>query len=972
MQLRKCDAVDVKERVVCHDETVGDVKVMASMEIDSGSDKEVCKKGVEFDCDMVKCVKEGNESASVDLTLSPNVECDKDANNGPVGIDEKCVGAVAFTYHKRGRKRKVLESPECNGDVGPKKMEVEKVGRMLRSRTKPPSSIVKVDDSKLKESVVGFKRQMEAECLDQTKLEKEVKESSKRTGGPQKKRKRLGRPPKVQGENKDTVKKPKPKGKDVKASSKVHNVQNKDELSESVDQTELEKEVNESSKRTGRPQKKQKVQGEKQDTVKKQKGKDVKASSKVHNVQNGDGSSETANDNKQTIKVSEENNADTTTEGTAKGRKTEQVKASKQERQLVRDQIVNMITKAGWTIEYRQRQERNYHDAVYVDLDGKTNWSITKAYFSLKKKIEGNTATKKEVSAFTPIPDEEIGVLFKTFSKVRSDKNTKKKKYKNKAKVVVIGEAPPKKKPGKKIKDGNKKKERRANKSSSKKGPKVTQKGKQNRKPRLLARSSKKGSDQEDDDALFSGKRNLISWMIDSGVIKPGGKLQHGEGKSRKELPEGTVSSDGIHCSCCDEIMDISKFVSHGGWKLDEALKNICYQSGPSLLTCLLESWKKEEESTSIKFNSVDALGEDPNDDTCNICGDGGDLICCDGCPSTFNQSCLDIQNFPSGDWHCIYCSCKFCGLADNDASQVDDSEDAPNSEMLTCSMCEQKFHDSCLHALCASKDEDADEDVVNVESSCLSFCGKKCRELYEQLQTYIDVKFELKDGYSMTLLKRSDLSQDSTLNDPLKVLCNSKLAVAFSVMDECFVPVMDERSGVNVIHNVVYNCGSNFTRLNFSGFCTAILERSGELIAAASIRIHGHQLAEMPFIGTRNMYRRQGMCRRLLDAIEDALGSLGVEELVIPAIPELFDTWTKVFGFKPLQKSRREATKSMSIIVFPGTDMLQKPLYKNQVADNNLSSVADDKPVECITVVNDDDEQKPAARHESEKPATS
>ncbi|GJS32351.1 hypothetical protein Tco_0530733, partial [Tanacetum coccineum] len=205
MRLKKCDAVDVNERVVCVDETVGDSEVMASIEIDLSSDKEVCRNGAEFDCDMVKCVKEGKESTSVDLTLSLNVECDKDANNGPVGIHEKCVGAVALTYHKRGRKRKVLESPERTGDVSAKKMEVEKVGRMLRSRTKPPSGIVKVDDSKLNESLVGFKRQMEAECLDQTELEKEVNESSKRTGRPQKKQKRLGRPPKVQDENKYTV-----------------------------------------------------------------------------------------------------------------------------------------------------------------------------------------------------------------------------------------------------------------------------------------------------------------------------------------------------------------------------------------------------------------------------------------------------------------------------------------------------------------------------------------------------------------------------------------------------------------------------------------------------------------------------------------------------------------------------------------------------------------------------------------------
>uniref|UniRef100_A0A8C0L3I3 Autoimmune regulator n=1 Tax=Canis lupus dingo TaxID=286419 RepID=A0A8C0L3I3_CANLU len=46
------------------------------------------------------------------------------------------------------------------------------------------------------------------------------------------------------------------------------------------------------------------------------------------------------------------------------------------------------------------------------------------------------------------------------------------------------------------------------------------------------------------------------------------------------------------------------------------------------------------------------------NEDECAVCRDGGELICCDGCPRAFHLACLSppLHDIPSGTWRCSSC----------------------------------------------------------------------------------------------------------------------------------------------------------------------------------------------------------------------------------------------------------------------------------------------------------------------------
>ncbi|XP_074448067.1 autoimmune regulator [Larus michahellis] len=56
--------------------------------------------------------------------------------------------------------------------------------------------------------------------------------------------------------------------------------------------------------------------------------------------------------------------------------------------------------------------------------------------------------------------------------------------------------------------------------------------------------------------------------------------------------------------------------------------------------------------------HSQDPAPHQENEDECAACGDGGELICCDGCPRAFHLACLvpPLPRVPSGMWRCGSC----------------------------------------------------------------------------------------------------------------------------------------------------------------------------------------------------------------------------------------------------------------------------------------------------------------------------
>ncbi|KAE8788532.1 hypothetical protein D1007_37350 [Hordeum vulgare] len=409
--------------------------------------------------------------------------------------------------------------------------------------------------------------------------------------------------------------------------------------------------------------------------------------------------------------------------------------------------------------------------------------------------------------------------------------------------------------------------------------------------------------------------RTVLSKLLEMGIVCTMNILQYRRPGPKNVLKDGNITEHGIRCRCCDTIFTVSNFRCHAGLKQEIPTLNLFLGSGKSYSLCQLQAWFIEQKKRKERAKDTMSVQADENDDTCGLCGDVGELICCDNCPASYHQDCLPCQEVPDGSWYCSSCLCNVCGEVINSK--------APGGLLhaLECSQCEYRYHVKCISGK-----------VVWDQRSGLGtwFCERKCQQIYTSMRSRVGMPDHLNDGFSCTTLRNNDDQKvHSASNITLLAECNMKLIIALSILEECFLPILDPRTGVDIMPPIVYNWRSDFVHLDYKGFYTVVLEKDDNILSVASIRLHGAAVAEMPLIATCSENRQQGMCRQLVDYIEEILKSLEVEMLLLFAIPNLVDTWTSAFGFRPIEDCDKKKLSKVRLVSIPGTVLLKKDLYE-------------------------------------------
>ncbi|KAM4084156.1 hypothetical protein ACB094_08G110900 [Castanea mollissima] len=425
-----------------------------------------------------------------------------------------------------------------------------------------------------------------------------------------------------------------------------------------------------------------------------------------------------------------------------------------------------------------------------------------------------------------------------------------------------------------------------------------------------------------------------------------------------QKLLVGYKKGIGIYCTCCNSEVSPSQFEAHAGWASRRKPYLHIYTSNGVSLHELSISLSKDR-----KFSTHE------NDDLCTICADGGDLLCCDGCPRAFHIECVPLPRIPSGTWYCRYCQNVFQKekFVERNANAVaagrvagvdpieqitmrcirivktpevdfggcalcrchDFSKSFGPRTVIFCDQCEREYHVGCLK----------DNNMENLKELPKGkwFCCIECNKIHSALENLVvEGEQMLPDSLlNAVKMKHEEKGSDSGANFDIrwrvlnwKLVSSDEtrqlLSKAVSIFHERFDPIVDSASGRDFIPSMIY--GRNIRGQDFGGVYCAVLTVNKSVVSAGMFRIFGQEVAELPLVATDTDYQGQGYFQSLFSCIERLLSSLNVRNLVLPAADEAESIWTNKFGFnKVTQDELNKFKKHYHTVIFQGTSVLQK-----------------------------------------------
>lgn len=405
-----------------------------------------------------------------------------------------------------------------------------------------------------------------------------------------------------------------------------------------------------------------------------------------------------------------------------------------------------------------------------------------------------------------------------------------------------------------------------------------------------------------------------------------------------QRLRFGCKQGNGIVCDCCNKEISPSQFEAHAGMAARRQPYRHIYTSNGMTL---------HDIAISLAMGQRRTTGG--SDDMCHVCGDGENLLLCNGCPLAFHAACLDPLLIPESGWRCPNCrqghsssmsrsvdlkggleapgaevgGCVICRSHDFSAATFDDRT------VIYCDQCEKEFHVGCLrkNGLCDLKEIPKDK----------WFCCDDCNRIHAALQDFVSNRAQTIPASSLSTINRKHIEKgilfDGTMNDVQwqmlkKAQCfeekeKSLLSSATAIFRECFDPIIAE-CGRDLIPVMVY--GRNISGQEFGGMYSVILTVKSVVVSAGLLRIFGREVAELPLVATCREYQGKGCFQALFSCIERLLCSLNVENLVLPAAEKAESIWTKKFGFRKMSKERLlKYQRDFQLTIFKGTSMLEK-----------------------------------------------